>query len=96
MIPVQSIERGAVWRCGTVVAGRLRVTFGQAGVETTVDRMLGGEGHSWMRPEQLMHVMAGMMQPGAVTLRNAEQLDGDELLSLLQLLSLWGYRVDQC
>ena len=96
MMPVQSVERGAVWQCGAVVAGQLRVTFGESGAETTVDRMLKGEGHSWMRPEQLMHLLAGMMQPGAVILRNAEAIEAADLQSLLQLLSLWGYRFDQC
>ena len=99
MIAVQCVELGVSWQCGQPVASPLRVTFGDIGHETTVYRMLQGHGFAVMKPEQLMHLIAGMAFSAELTpikLRNIEAVSQTQVMILRSLLSTFGYTVELC
>jgi len=97
MIEVQSIRFGARWSCGTVVASPLRVELGEQGDETTVDGMLRGEGWTAVRPEQLAHLVAGLVSaPEKVQITGLGDVEEGSSLSLQSTLRLFGYTVEPC
>ncbi len=97
MISVQAVRFGASWSCGAVVASPLRVELGEVGDETTVDGMLRGQGWTEMAPEQLAHLVAGMVRaPEKVLIKNLEKAPVFDRLRLQSMLHLFGYKVESC
>lgn len=99
VIPVQSMQLGVQWQCGLPVGQPLRVTFGAARAETTVDAMLRGEGHALVRPEQLAHLIAGMAFSAELTpvqFKNSDGIDPADRMTLTSILSTFGYSVELC
>lgn len=97
MVRVQALRFGVSWSCGVPVASPLRIEFGQQGHETTVDGMLRGEGHTLMWPEQLAHLVAGMvMAPATVQMTGMVQVQESDRLQLQSTLSMFGYTVELC
>ncbi len=97
MISVQAIRFGASWSCGVVVASPLRVELGEQGDETTVDGMLRGEGWTSVRPEQLAHLVAGLVSaPEKVQITGLGDVGEASSLSLQSTLHLFGYTVEPC
>ena len=61
MIDVASIRYGCQWGPnGHVRSWPLRIKFGKAGPEVTVDQMLEGHGHAVLLPDQLVALVRGM------------------------------------
>jgi hypothetical protein len=61
MIEVASIRYGCEWDGnGHVRAWPLRIEFGAAGPEVTVDEMLEGRGHAVLLIDQLVSLVRGM------------------------------------
>lgn len=97
MISVQSIGFGASWSCGTVVASPLRVELGEQGAETTVDGMLRGEGWAAMQPEQLAHLVAGLVRaPEKVLIKGLGKLSESDSRRLQSMLHLFCHTVESC
>jgi hypothetical protein len=61
MIEVASIRYGCQWgKDGHVHGWPMRIEFGAAGPEVTVDEMLEGRGHAVMLTDQLVTLVRGM------------------------------------
>ena len=62
MIEVASVTYGCKWGPdGHVSAWPLRIAFGAAGAEVTVDQMLEGRGHAVLLLDQLVSLVRGMV-----------------------------------
>jgi len=97
MINVQSIQFGVSWSCGAVVASPLRVELGDHGEETTVDGMLKGQGWAAMQPEQLAHLVAGLVRPPEkVQIKGFRNAPFPASVTLRSTLQLFGYNVESC
>ncbi len=79
------------------MASPLRVELEQRGAETTVDGMLRGEGWTMVEPEQLAHLIAGLMRaPERVLIKGLEKASVGDSLTLQSMLHLFGYKVESC
>jgi hypothetical protein len=97
MLGVQSIRYGCQWSGGAVIASPLRVELGERGAETTVDAMLRGEGWTMMEPEQLAHLVAGLVRaPSVVQVVGFKNAPFPGSVTLRSTLQLFGYTVESC
>jgi hypothetical protein len=97
MISVQSVRYGASWSCGAVIASPLRVELGEQGEETTVDEMLKGTGWTRMQPEQLAHLVAGLVPaPFHVQIKGLRDAPYPSSVNLRSTLHMFGYKVESC
>ncbi len=80
-----------------MVASPLRVELGERGEETTVDEMLKGCGWTQMSPEQLAHLIAGLVAaPAVVQIKGFGEALLLDRFTLQSMLHLFGYKVESC